>query len=127
MARVEIDNGEPSKAEANRTREIVAFVVWTPMFQSVRHRLHDCRRHGRVRIKVELSADAAHKMLYRKLRVSSFPQLPRPPFQVRETTAIRHSISPTRQTEALCPCERSRWDIRGRSAAGARRRCSPWR
>src|SRR5208282_849060 len=60
VAGVEVDDREPTKAQADRPRHVVSLVVGTAMIDCVCHRLQKSRRDARVAIKIKLSADATH-------------------------------------------------------------------
>src|SRR5262249_53252417 len=61
MASIQVNDREPAKAETDRSRRVVTFVVGTTMFNRVRHPLQQRRRDTPARVKIKFSANPAHE------------------------------------------------------------------
>jgi len=69
---LEINNGEPSKAEAKRPGQVVPLIIRPPVDHRVRHAFNCFALDGFQALKVVLSADAAHGFLSYEVRVASY-------------------------------------------------------
>jgi hypothetical protein len=63
VASLQVDNGESAESEPDLPGNKKAFVVWTAMPDSIRHRLHQSRRNPVLTIEIKFPANTAHKAL----------------------------------------------------------------
>src|SRR5476651_2145066 len=60
MASLKIDDRESAKTQSDRSRDVVPVIVRPTMVNSVRHGLHERRRHCLPATKHHFSADSTH-------------------------------------------------------------------
>src|SRR5580658_1224915 len=71
MAALQIDDRKSPEPQGNRSGEVIAFVIGTPVRDGLRHRLHEPRRNRLPAIKREFSANSAHNQAPTDWRIIS--------------------------------------------------------